>query len=152
MRGQKAPTRSLGHPSTHSKKTCRMPAYRDKSPSPKSLSSVHLLAQDPQPAAVEERLTHPKCCTTLGNMAASWSMDGYWYLWHREAQDGGYGTCSEQGVWDRADGLPEMGREMSPTCKPPYFPPLVWTGFGTVWKDPQAGPNCQAATTQGAGR
>lgn len=72
---------------------------------------------------VEERLTHPKCCTTLGNMAASWSMDGYWYLCHREAEDGGYGTCSEQTAWDRAAGLLEIGREMPSTCKPPYCPP-----------------------------
>lgn len=113
----------LGHCSTHSlghKKTCRVPAYRDYSPSPKPLPPAHLPAQHPQPAAKEERLTHPKCCTTLGNMAASWSIDGYWYLWHREAQDSGYGTRAEWEGWDRAAGLPKVGREMPPTCKPPH--------------------------------
>lgn len=123
MRGQQAPTRSLGHPSTHSKKTSRMPAYRDNSPSPKSLSSVHRPAQDPQPAAVEERLTHPKCCTTLGNMAASWSMDGYWYLWHRGAQDGGYGTCLEQGVWDRQMGCLKWAGKCHPPANHPTSHP-----------------------------
>lgn len=56
--------------------THRVLADQDNCPSPKP--SCHA-------APCEERLTHPKCCTTLGNMAASWSMDGYWYL-----QQGGH--------------------------------------------------------------
>ena len=32
------------------------------------------------------RPTHPKCCTTLGSMPASWSMVGYWYLWRGEVK------------------------------------------------------------------
>lgn len=105
-----ASTSSMGH-----KKTCRVPAYRDNCPHPKPLLPAHLPAQHLRPSAVEERLTHPKCCTTLGNIAASWSMDGYWYLWHRETQDSGYGAHAEQEGWDRAAGLSEVCMEMPPT-------------------------------------
>lgn len=54
MRGQQAPKHSLGHPPTHSKKICRMPAYRDNSPSPKSLSICPSPFPGSQPALVEE--------------------------------------------------------------------------------------------------
>lgn len=158
MGGRWAPaTGSLGHPSTHSmghEKTCRVPAYRVNSPSLKPSPLAHLPGQHSQPAAVE-KLTHPKCCTTLGNMAASWSMDGYWYLQHREAQDGGYGTRAEQEGWDRAAGLPEVGREMPPTHKPPDCPPWVsrlpraLSQFGETRRQ---GTTAQAVTTQQAGR
>jgi hypothetical protein len=32
------------------------------------------------PSSRERQGTHPKCCTTLGSMAASCSMEGNWYL------------------------------------------------------------------------
>lgn len=61
-------------------------------------------------------LTHPKCCTTLGNMAASWSMDGYWYLQHGEAWGGGCGAGKH---------------------RPPAHPPAP--GFDMALRGPQAG-------------
>lgn len=131
-------TGSMGH------RTCRVPAYRDNSP------SLLPPAQHPQPAAVEERLTHPKCCTTLGNMAASWSMDGYWYLQHREAGDGSCGTPAEREGWGRAAGLPEAGREMPPTHRPPWASQLP---RALAWPRGShgQGPAAQAAASQRAG-
>lgn len=137
-------TSSMGH------KTCRVPAYRDNSPNPNPLPPAHLPAQHPQPAAVEERLTHPKCCTTLGNMAASWSMDGYWYLQHREAGDGSCGTPAEQEGWGRAAGLPEAGREMPPTHCPPWASRLP-RALSRPRGSHRQGLAAQAAATQRAG-
>lgn len=48
------------------------------SPQPKSVSAMGTS----YPTAQSQRLggTYPKCCTTLGSMAASCSMEGNWYL------------------------------------------------------------------------
>lgn len=47
--------------------------------------------------------THPKCCTTLGSMAASCSMEGYWYL--REGRGQAQARPRVQS-WGRLEGAP----------------------------------------------
>lgn len=97
-------------------------------------------------------MTHPKCCTTLGNMAASWSMDGYWYLWHREARDSGYGAHTEQKAGTgQLRCLKQAGKCHPPANHPIAHPGLPWA-LTPFRETHQQGITAQAATTQQAGR
>lgn len=62
--------------------------------------------------------THPKCCTTLGSMAASCSMEGNWYLQAEgEVRAGGSLGHRAGEIW--TGGLPgtyPWGNCDAPTC------------------------------------
>lgn len=71
----------------------------------------------PQPRDKVWAGTHPKCCTTLGSMAASCSMEGNWYLQAEAEVRAGTAWATELGKPARElPGTYPWGNCDAPTC------------------------------------